>query len=79
MSLEKLENNLKKLEEWQEKGYNWVCMGCNTVYKQKPDMLYEDGHGGRFIDMCRCGCDLFNTIDDTIKIIRRKIVDLKAK
>lgn len=37
----------------------WGCLGCNTAYKKKPTQDYNDGHGGRDIEMCRCGCDLF--------------------
>ena len=35
------------------------CMGCGRVYKNSPTVEYEDGHGGRFLEMCSCGCDLF--------------------
>jgi len=73
MSLEKLQNNLRKLEQWEKEGYQWVCFGCNTVYKQKPQELYENGHGGRFIDMCRCGSDLFGEIDYVIGLVKRQI------
>jgi len=79
MALEKLENNLKKLENWEEKGYKWVCLGCNTIYKGKPEELLEDGHGGRYIKMCRCGSDLFDTIDAIREIIKKRISELKDK
>ncbi len=60
------------LENFKEKGYNSVCLGCNTVYKEKPTEIYEDGHGGRFLEICcRCGSDLFEGIDETI--LRLKI------
>lgn len=79
MSLEKLENNLKKLENWKKEGYRWVCIGCNTVYREKPQWLYEDGHGGRYIDICKCGCDLFFGIDRPIVMIKGEIIKLKNK
>lgn len=78
MSLEKLENNLKKLEEWKKEGYEWVCLGCHTVYKGKRQEWLYDGHDGRYIDMCRCGCDLFDTIDGIIESIKNKISQLKT-
>jgi len=78
MSLENLENNLKKLEGWKKEGYMHVCLGCHTVYKEKRQELYEDGHGGRYIDMCRCGCDLFDTIEGTIEAIKSKIYKMKS-
>jgi len=78
MSLENLENNLKKLEGWKKDGYNYVCLGCHTVYKQKPERFYEDGHGGRYIEMCRCDSDLFDTIDGTIVAIKSKIYKIKS-
>jgi hypothetical protein len=78
MSLEKLSSNLKKLEDLKKEGYKYVCMGCNTVYKEKPERWYEDGHGGRYIDMCRCDCDLFGTVDGIMNIIKEQISKLKA-
>jgi ribosome-associated translation inhibitor RaiA len=78
MALERLENNLRKLEKWKEEGYRFVCLGCNTVYKRKPERFYEDGHGGRYIEMCRCDSDLFDTIDGIIKLIKRQISQLKT-
>lgn len=78
MSLEKLSSNLEKLEGWKREGYRYVCLGCNTVYKQKPERWYEDGHGGRYIKMCSCDCDLFDTIDSVIGMIKGKISKLKT-
>ncbi len=37
----------------------WGCLGCYTAFENKPVQDYEDGHGGREINMCRCGSDLF--------------------
>jgi len=53
-------------EECIRDGYLFYCLGCATAYKKIPQEWYEDGHGGRYIDMCRCGSDLFaNMKDDT--------------
>lgn len=47
-------------------GYQIYCLGCSAVYKSTPTEQYEDGHGGRQLEMCRCGSDLFaNLADDT--------------
>lgn len=59
------ENSRKNtLRDVYNEGYRRVCIGCNTVFK--PDCvrreMYEDGHGGRLIEMCRCGCDLIGHI-----------------
>ena len=78
MSLEKLEYNLKKLEGFKKEGYGWVCLGCNTVYRQKPERFYEDGHGGRYIETCSCDSDLFDTVDGIIGTINGQISKLKA-
>ncbi len=44
------------------KGYWYYCFSCSRVYKTKPTQQYEDGHGGRGLELCRCGCDLFGTL-----------------
>jgi|GEM_PF-2623615 len=54
----------KIVKELIDKGYNYRCLGCNKVYKAKRQEPYEDGHGGRFIDMCGCGCDLFQPLQE---------------
>jgi hypothetical protein len=51
-------------EEAMADGYIWFCLGCNKAYKKKPTEQYEDGHGGRQLEMCSCGCDLFARFDD---------------
>jgi hypothetical protein len=53
-------------EEAIAEGYIWFCLGCNKAYKQKPTEQYEDGHGGRRLEMCSCGCDLFARLDEKI-------------
>ena len=46
-------------EEAIKKGYTCFCANCNTAYKKTPKEWYEDGHGGRYINMCKtCPCDL---------------------
>ena len=45
-------------------GYICYCAKCNTAYKNVPTEQYEDGHGGRQLEMCRCGCDLFARLAD---------------
>ncbi len=55
---------MSTLREVYSQGYRRVCVGCNKVYK--PDSvrkeIYEDGHGGRLMEMCSCGCDLIGYI-----------------
>ena len=51
-------------QEAIDKGYRIYCLGCGTVYKQAPTLEYEDGHGGRMINMCPCGSDLFTNLAD---------------
>lgn len=62
----------QKIKELIEQGYKYRCLDCNTVFKELRQELYEDGHGGRFIDMCRCGCDLFQKLEET-SCLRREV------
>ncbi len=55
--------NLKKLEK---QGGRYICLGCNDVCQKKRQEIYEDGHGGRMLDMCNCGSDLFIGIREFI-------------
>lgn len=48
-------------------GYHYYCMGCSKVYREIPTEHYEDGHGGRRMEMCNCGCDLFRRFQDDIE------------
>lgn len=69
------------LRELYNKGCRRVCIGCNTVFK--PDKVrtepYADGHGGREIEMCKCGCDLIGYIiegkDGKLYICRQPKID----
>ena len=45
-------------QEMIDKGLLYFCSGCSTCYKEVPTEDYEDGHGGRLLTTCRCGCDL---------------------
>ena len=35
------------------------------VYAETPLVEYEDGHGGRMLERCRCGSDLFVAVSET--------------
>ena len=61
-----------RLRTMQAEGYNHVCVNCRIVYQEKPTQEYADGHGGRLLNMCRCGSDLFITIDEQIAILQGK-------
>jgi len=54
----------KTIEDFYAKGFRRVCLSCNTLFE--PDKVrkedYDDGHGGRPIEMCKCGCDLIGHI-----------------
>lgn len=54
----------KKIEELIAGGYGYRCLKCNRIYKTSRREHYEDGHGGRYIDMCCCGCDLFQKLEE---------------
>lgn len=49
-------------EQAKEEGYVWFCLACHKIYKEKRTEQYEDGHGGRKLEMCSCGCDLFDKL-----------------
>lgn len=59
-------------QEMIKKGYNYFCMGCNTAYKTKPQETLDSGSCEYDIDMCRCGCDLFMTFKEYIKMQKEK-------
>ncbi|MBU0957753.1 MAG: hypothetical protein KKF56_02990 [Nanoarchaeota archaeon] len=69
------EEQLNHLRELKARGNNYVCLGCNTVYMKKPQEEVNDGHGGHYMDMCRCGSDLFVTVDRMIKHISERVTD----
>lgn len=45
-------------QEMIDAGLLYFCANCRLTYKEVPTEDYEDGHGGRLLTMCRCGCDL---------------------
>lgn len=49
-------------------GYTVYCIKCNKTYRHTPTKQYEDGHGGRQLPMCRCGCDLFANLTDDSQV-----------
>jgi hypothetical protein len=57
---------LVNLQALVEAGAKYICLGCHKVYQRKPEQEYEDGHGGRDLEMCGCGSDLFEDIDSFI-------------
>jgi len=59
-------DSIKNLQELEKKGGKYVCLKCYGIYANKPTQIYEDGHGGRDIEMCKCGCDLFVNINSFI-------------
>ncbi len=69
------------LRELYNDGYRRVCLNCNSVFKQDNVRTepYEDGHGGRIIEMCNCSCDLIGYIikgeDDKLYICRENKID----
>ena len=70
----------RKILELIEKGYRYICIGCRTVYKEKGQEFVEDGHGGHDMDMCRCGSDLFEELENIrwldvkVKPVRKTLV-----
>lgn len=66
-----VEDTIDNLVELKQKGARFICMGCYKPYENKPEELYEDGHGGRYLEMCRCGSDLFASIDEFKKMIMK--------
>lgn len=47
-----------------KEGFKYYCLYCGRIYKKVPQVEYEDGHGGRWIDMCCCGSDLFEKLEN---------------
>jgi hypothetical protein len=59
------------LQKRIDEGYKWVCMNCWGVSRKKPQEWYNDGHVGRHVDMCRCGCDLFMSAEEMIAQLKQ--------
>jgi len=58
--------SIEKAKEMKKQGAKYACLNCKKLYEQKRTEPYEDGHGGRMLEMCPCGSDLFSTIDELI-------------
>ena len=54
----------KTREESIKEGNRFYCANCKVTYKEVPTEVYEDGHGGRLLTMCRCGCDIICSLSD---------------
>lgn len=64
-----IQETKKHLEELVLDGARYICLGCKKVYATKPEKIYDDGHGGRMMEMCSCDSDLFGAIGSFIKNI----------
>ena len=64
---------LNQIEKLKDKGAKYICIGCHKTYETKRTELYEDGHGGRMLEMCTCGSDLFEDIDSFLKHYRDEL------
>ena len=76
VGIDKIDEDASKerFKELKSAGGKFVCLSCKRVYEKKPMQFYEDGHGGRDIEMCVCGCDLLDEIDAFIKNDDRTLV-----
>ena len=59
-----IRQQLESLIKFKKDGKRWVCLDCHGVSVKKRQEW--DDYDMRAIDMCRCGCDLFEPIEDTI-------------
>ena len=67
------DKTLDNFKKFKEQGAKYVCLGCNKPYETKRTEPYEDGHGGRMLEMCVCGSDLFEEITHFIERHEEKI------
>lgn len=58
------EKRQKKIKDLLAQGFVSRCMGCGQFFKKVRREFYEDGHSGRFINMCSCGSDLFQKLKE---------------
>ncbi len=58
-----------KREDAIKSGYQIYCLECKSIYITVPTQWYEDGHGGRNIQKCICGCTEFIYLHDN-KIVQ---------
>ena len=45
-------------------GFRYICVRCHALHRKPRQEYYDDGHAGRMIDMCSCGCDIFEKIEN---------------
>lgn len=71
-----IDNNktLDSFEKFRKQGAKYVCLGCHKPYQRKRTEHYEDGHGGRLLEMYVCGSDLFEDIDSFINRNKQKLI-----
>jgi len=74
-----ISESISNLKALHSRGAEYVCMGCKRVYSDIPSRFYEDGHGGRDIDMCTCGSDLFDSIDGFVAALEKPAVELQPQ
>ncbi len=67
-----LEVEIEHLKNLKARGYDFVCSDCYLAYKEKPTKTYEDGHGGRLLEICGCGSDIFTTTEKQIDELRKR-------
>jgi len=67
-----VDETLKHIEKLGKNGGKNICLGCHKVYENIPKQNYEDGHGGRMIDMCGCGSDLFEKLESFLESYKCK-------
>ena len=54
-----------------------MCLSCGVVYRENPFEEYETGHNARPLEICKCGCDLFITIDEKIDFSRNNVCEIQ--
>ena len=64
-------DTIDNLMELERQGTRFVCLNCYRAYEKKPEEIYEDGHGGRYLEMCPCGSDLFESIREFMELLKK--------
>ena len=58
-------DKVRQIAELAAQGFSHVCLGCHKVYKSPPqESGCSGGHGFQSMDMCRCGSDLFEKLEN---------------
>lgn len=61
-----------------DRNIGYICVACNTAYENLPKADYEYGHGGRELNICRCGSDMIipaiKLLDNCHRIISNPVV-----